>query len=53
MTLFYLGSPGCSFGLSSAFLFVLEMLSHLPHSVSNIIANGQRQEFQNIQGRVD
>ena len=41
-----------SLDLPSAFLVVQEMLSHWAHIVSYIGEIGQRQEFQNVQGRV-
>ena len=41
-----------SLDLHSAFLVVQEMLSHWAQIVSYISETGQRQEFQNVQGRV-
>ena len=40
-----------SLDLHSAFLVVQEMLSHWAHIVSYISETGQRQEFQNLNGR--
>ena len=41
-----------SLDLSSAFLVVQEMLSHWDQILSHISETGQRQEFQNVHGRV-
>ena len=41
-----------SLELHSAFLVVQEMLSHWAQIVSYISETGQRQEFQNVHGRV-
>ena len=41
-----------SLNLHSVFLVVQEMLSHCAQIVSYISETGQRQEFQNVQGRV-
>ena len=42
-----------SLDLNSAFLVVQEMLSHWSQIVSYISETGQRQEFQNVHGRVN